>query len=90
MALIEPEIALDVDLYGYWDPILAIWFKPPATDGFDCLFIQARTQGPLNANVARTPVGPHHEPTHNRTLVSGLASFSGEFRRSGAHLRGCN
>lgn len=33
MALIEPEIGLDVDLYGYWDPILAIWFKPPATDG---------------------------------------------------------
>jgi hypothetical protein len=40
----EPEIDFDVDLHGYWDPILAIWFKRPATDGFDCLFIQARAQ----------------------------------------------
>jgi hypothetical protein len=44
MALIEPEIDFDVDLHCYWDPILAIWFKRPATDGFDCLFIQARAQ----------------------------------------------
>jgi hypothetical protein len=78
--LVESEIDLHVHLHGYRDSVLAARFEPPLPNCFDCLFIETHTQGSLNANVMRSPVGPHNDPQHNRALELCLASFLGKLR----------
>src|SRR5208337_1290784 len=78
--LVESEIDLHVHLHGYRDSVLAARFEPPLPNCFDCPFIETHTQGSLDANVMRPPVGPHYDPQHNRALELCLASFLGELR----------
>src|SRR6516164_171672 len=77
--LVQPEVNLDVDLYGDRTAVLHGGLEAPPVDRFDGFLVEAHAQRTGDFDVSRLAVRPNDQPQNYDSLKLRLTGFFGVF-----------